>query len=239
MVSIRLDKEIPIWRTYDFFEQRAIEKAKQVITWVQSNTRLPMDNVQDDVEKSHFTFLANYRSGIHKQYQNITGILDQGIKNWREVRTTRATLDAKQIDKVQIIIEWCKSNNMKLPTASTIKNVIEKTYAALLAEMRMFRSGNNQRCIFCPLSFQMLDDEIPGWDRPKEYSSLLKAKQCVIDCEATHKWPNYKTTEGKWLEKMRGLHNGVGKGNGSILYPCVKTCLEDAAQRIGIPIERW
>ena len=87
-VNRYLDAEVPGWK--DLKVLAALKKAEELVTWMETNHRLPSANKLDEEEKVLYNWVTGQRASIKsdkresKAYPQTLKYLDEKIPLWRD-----------------------------------------------------------------------------------------------------------------------------------------------------------
>lgn len=145
-------------------EERALAKAREVVSFRKEHGRFPSQAVKDLDEKKISTWLANMRRVIRGKYtrcilyDSIHILLNAEVPGWSD---DQRSSEASALEKARKVIVFHGLHG-RFPSQSA-KDPDEKRLAKWLSSMRRVSRGKEARGTLYDSVRNLLDAEVPGW----------------------------------------------------------------------------
>jgi superfamily II DNA or RNA helicase/ubiquinone/menaquinone biosynthesis C-methylase UbiE len=231
-------------------EEKALKAAKEIVSWVHMNKRMPkqISNRKTRESNSNLQMEHRYSVKIHnwKQwlkgnghqilYPSVKALLDQEIPRWIDDRN----LEGNAIQFAKDIIEWVHLHK-RMPKSYHDKgkhdSKIENLHAQRLSNWKRSLKENCKHILY-PSVKTLLDQEIPGWRDNLEEQALRYAKEIIAWIHLHKRMPkSYRDKskresnpeieiENRFNDKLFKWRQAFKGKITQILYPSVKALLD-------------
>jgi superfamily II DNA or RNA helicase len=210
-------------------EERAIEKARELVEWVNVKGKTPSNKTKDLVEKNLGTWLSNMKRSKKRKrngvlYPSVEKILVDylGEDWWKE-----KDLEAQALERAREFIQWIKINGKNPSTGA--KDPIEKKLASWFNDMKSSKKGHGSTTLYPSVEKMLVETLEDNWWNI-EAQALERAKDLIEWIRENGKTPSTNAKDpiekklGSWLSCMKSAKKGYGD---RVLYPSVEKMLID------------
>jgi superfamily II DNA/RNA helicase len=219
-------------------EERALERARELVTWVRANLKTPSPHSKDPVEKRLAKWLCHMKqtkrgtSTSNVLYPSVEQILIEALgEEWWE----KEDLEANAIETATQLVEWIKVNG-KNPRSRS-KDLVEKKIGQWLSNIKSTKKGTANSNVLYPSVEQILIEALgeEWWEKEDLEANAIETANQVVEWVREHdgKTPRNHCKDpvekkiGQWLSIMKSAKRH--KGNRSnVLYPSVEQILIEA-----------